>query len=269
MAETLLKQSWTNVIFEGKNKSYGAFELRALYNTYISRALIIAVIIFSIAISAPLVMSMLNLGKEEEDVVQNVEITLEAPPPVDPKTPPPPPPPQIEMPKVAAAVKFLPPKVEEDEKVQDEDPPTVDDMKDKQISTENREGEKTAVDVIEEAPRGNVIEEPKEPEFFLTAEEMPEFEGGMAGLYKFIGNNIQYPKIASQQGIEGRVIVSFIVNTEGMITNPEVVKGIGGGCDEEAIRVLKMVPKWKKVAKQNGRPVPLKYTMPIKFTLNN
>lgn len=265
MADTLLKNSWTKVIFEGKNQAYGAYELRGLYDKYTTRALIIGIIIFCLAISLPLIMSVLNFGKAEEE--QNVEVNLEmlAPPPIDPNTPPPPPPPKIEMPKLAAAVKFLPPKVEEDEKVQEEEPPTVDDMKDKQISTENREGEKTEVDVIDEAPAG-VVEEVKD-EVFLVVEEMPEFEGGMGAMQKFIAKSIVYPRQASQMGTEGRVIVSFVINSLGEVQNPEVVKGIGGGCDEEALRVIKLMPKWK-AGKQNGRPVKVKFTVPIKFTLN-
>jgi protein TonB len=264
MADVLFKDSWTRIIFEGKNQEYGAYELRHLYDKYTTRALIIGVSIFTLAVSAPVIMTFLDFGKNED--VENVEVNLELlpPPPVDPNTPPPPPPPKIEMPKLAAAVKFLPPKVEEDEKVQEEEPPTVDDMKDKQISTENREGAKTEVDVIEEA--APVVEEVKE-EVFLVVEEMPEPEGGMAGMQKFIAKNIQYPRQASQMGLEGRVIVSFVVNASGEIENPEVVKGIGGGCDEEAVRVIKLLPKWKP-GKQNGRPVKVKYTVPIKFTLN-
>lgn len=266
MAELLLKKSWTDVIFQGKNQSYGAYELRSIYDKNINKALIIAVLIFSTAISLPLILSILNFGKEEK--VENVTVNLELlpPPPVDPKTPPPPPPPKIELPKVAAAVKFLPPKVEEDEKVQ-EDPPTVDEMKDKVISTENVKGEEGIDNMIEEPAPAQVIEEPKQDEVFLVVEEMPEFTGGMGAMQKFIASNIKYPRIASQQGLEGRVIVTFVINGQGEVANVEVVKGIGGGCDEEAVRVVKMLPKWKP-GRQNGRPVSVKFTVPIKFALN-
>ncbi|MFN0048440.1 MAG: energy transducer TonB, partial [Cytophagales bacterium] len=96
---------------------------------------------------------------------------------------------------------------------------------------------------------------------------MPEFAGGTLAMQKFIASNIKYPRVASQQGLEGRVIVTFVINGQGEVTNAEVVKGIGGGCDEEAIRVIKMLPKWKP-GKQNGRPVSVKFTVPIKFALN-
>jgi protein TonB len=264
MADMLFKRSWTDVIFQGKNQAYGAYQLRSIYNKNINRALIIAVILFSSTISLPLIINKLDIGKKEEP--KNVEINLELlpPPPVDPKQPPPPPPPKIEIPKVAAAVKFLPPKVEEDEKVQDEEPPTIDEMKDKVISTQNIEGEVGLDNIIEEpAP---LVEEEKE-EVFLVVEEMPEFPGGMAAMQKFISSNIKYPRAASAQGLEGRVIVTFVINGQGEVDKVEVVKGIGGGCDEEAVRVVKMLPKWKP-GRQNGRPVSVKFTVPIKFALN-
>jgi protein TonB len=249
MADTLLKDSWTAVIFEGKNKEYGAFELRHLYNKYTTRALLIGVVLFTLAISTPVIMTLLHVGENDDSEIVEVNLELLPPPPIDPNTPPPPPPPKIEMPKLAAAVKFLPPKVEED----------------KQISTENREGEKTEVDVIEEAPAA-VVEEVKE-EIFMVVEEMPEFEGGAAAMYKFIQKNMVYPRQASNMGTEGRVHVTFVVNANGEIVDPQVVKGIGSGCDEEALRVIKLMPKWK-AGKQNGRAVKVKYTMPIKFVLN-
>lgn len=266
MADLLFKSSWTDIIFQGKNQEYGAYELRKIYNKNINRALVIAVIVFSSLISLPVILTYLNVGKEEK--VENVEINLELlpPPPVDPNTPPPPPPPKIELPKVAAAVKFLPPKVEEDEKVQ-EDPPTVDEMKDKVISTENVKGEEGIDNMIEEPAPAQVIEEPKQEEVFLVVEEMPDFPGGQAAMMKYIATNIKYPRVASQQGLEGRVIVTFVINGQGEVANVEVVKGIGGGCDEEAIRVIKSLPKWKP-GKQNGRPVSVKFTVPIKFALN-
>lgn len=263
MADTLLKDSWTAVIFEGKNQAYGAYELRHLYNKYTTRALIIGILLFSLAISTPLILSMFNFGSNDDEEIVDVNLTMLAPPPIDPNQPPPPPPPKIEMPKLAATVKFLPPKVEDDEKVIEE-VPTQEDLKEAVISNETKEGEKSEVDVIEEvAP---VIEE-KAEEVFLVVEEMPEFEGGMAAMQKFIAKSIVYPRQASQMGTEGRVIVSFVINANGEVQNPEVVKGIGGGCDEEALRVIKMMPKWK-AGKQNGRSVKVKFTVPIKFTLN-
>lgn len=264
MADILINKSWTSLIFDNKNKAYGAYQLRTEYDKYIIRALIIACIIFSISIATPLIMSLLNVGKEEKAEMVEINLELLPPPPMDPNLPPPPPPPKIEAPKLAAAVKFIPPKVVEDEKVTEEDPPTVDDMKDKQISTENREGEKSTVEeIVETGPA--VVEEVKE-EVFLVVEEMPEFEGGMIGLQKHFGKNIKYPAKAMEMGTTGRVIVSFVVNKDGDVVNPEILKGIGDGCDEEALRVIKSLPKWKP-GKQNGRSASVKFTVPINFKL--
>ncbi len=265
MADILINKTWKSIIFDNRNQSYGAYELRTEYDRYIIRALIISCIIFSISIAAPLIMSVLDLGKEEKAEMVEINLELLPPPPMDPNLPPPPPPPKIEAPKLAAAVKFIPPKVVEDEKVTEEDPPTVDDMKDKQISTENREGEKTTVEeIVETGPA--VVEEVKD-EIFLAVEEMPEFpDGGNATLMKYIAKNIKYPAKAMEMGTTGRVIVSFVVNKEGEVVSPEVMKGIGDGCDEEAIRVIKSLPKWKP-GKQNGRAASVKFTVPINFKL--
>lgn len=262
MADLLLKDSWTSLIFQNKNQEYGAYELRKLYNKNANRAMIIAAILFTLAIATPVILSNLK-GPEEK--FENVEVNLELlpPPPVDPNEPPPPPPPKIEAPKLAAAVKFVPPVVVEDEKVTEEDPPTQEELKDVQISTKTVEGEKNAVEEIVET--GPAVEEVRE-EVFLVVEEMPEFEGGMLGLQKHFAKNIQYPAKAMQMGTTGRVIVSFVVNKDGAVINPEILKGIGDGCDEEALRVVKSLPKWKP-GKQNGRAASVKFTVPINFKL--
>jgi periplasmic protein TonB len=264
MADILISKSWTSVIFEGKNQAYGAFELRGLYDKNINKALIISITIFTLAIAAPLIASLINVETAAEEVVEVKSILL-APPPVDPNTPPPPPPPKIELPKAIASIKFLPPKVEEDEKVTEEEPPAIDDMKDKAIATETVKGESIADNVIEEPKAAPVVEEVKD-EIFLVVEEMPEFEGGQSALARYITNNLKIPRQAINMGIQGKVIVSFVVDKTGEITNVEVLKGIGGGCDEEAARVIKKMPKWK-AGRQNGRSVTVKYTMPIRFTL--
>jgi len=109
-------------------------------------------------------------------------------------------------------------------------------------------------------------EEIEETHIFLVVENMPEFPGGESSMYKFIGNNIEYPRMAKESGISGRVFVTFVVERNGSVTDVQVLRGIGGGCDEEAIRVIKMMPKWNP-GKQRGKPVRVQYRMPIKFTL--
>ena len=102
---------------------------------------------------------------------------------------------------------------------------------------------------------------------YNTVEEMPEYPGGNAALNKFIIENIAYPKTAKESGLQGAVYVSFIVDTDGSVTGVKVKKGIGGGCDEEAMRVVKMMPKWKP-GTDNGKKVKVSFTLPIKFQLS-
>lgn len=113
------------------------------------------------------------------------------------------------------------------------------------------------------APVGPPAEEPTD-EIFLVVEESAQPKGGMGAFYKFLAENIKYPKKARKMGIEGRVIVEMVVGKDGSLTDLKVLKGIGGGCDEEAIRVLKTAPKWIP-AKQRGRAVRQRMTLPVNF----
>jgi len=109
-------------------------------------------------------------------------------------------------------------------------------------------------------------EEIEEQHIFLVVENMPEFPGGEAAMYKFIGKNIDYPRMAKESGISGRVFVTFVVERDGSVTDVQILRGIGGGCDEEAVRVIRAMPRWSP-GKQRGKPVRVQYRMPIKFTL--
>ena len=101
---------------------------------------------------------------------------------------------------------------------------------------------------------------------FEKAEVMPEFPGGEQAMMDFVAKNVQYPKEAMEKEISGRVLVGFIVEKDGSISETEVVKGIGGGCDEEAVRVVKAMPKWKP-GKQDGKPVRVHFLLPLTFKL--
>ena len=101
---------------------------------------------------------------------------------------------------------------------------------------------------------------------FEKVEDMPEFPGGEQAMMDFVAKNVQYPKEAMEKEISGRVLVGFIVEKDGSISETEVVKGIGGGCDEEAVRVVKAMPKWKP-GKQDGKPVRVHFILPLTFKL--
>lgn len=109
-------------------------------------------------------------------------------------------------------------------------------------------------------------EEIVEEEIFLIVEDQASFPGGEAKLYEFIRNNVKYPQLAKETGIEGTVFVQFVVEKDGTLSNVQALRKIGGGCDEEAIRVVKSMPKWKP-GSQRGRNVRCSFTIPIKFTL--
>ena len=106
----------------------------------------------------------------------------------------------------------------------------------------------------------------EEPEIFTIVEEMPGFPGGDEKLFKYLGENIKYPAMAKDAGIKGVVYVTFVVKEDGSIDGVKVLRGIGGGCDEEAMRVVKSMPKWKP-GKQRGKNVRVQYNLPIRFTL--
>ncbi len=106
--------------------------------------------------------------------------------------------------------------------------------------------------------------DPNEP--MTIVEEMPEFPGGPEALYPYIGKNLRYPEQAVEEGIEGVVYLTFVVETDGRISNVNVLRGIGGGCSEEAVRVVKGMPNWKP-GKQNGKTVRVRYNLPIRFKL--
>jgi periplasmic protein TonB len=99
---------------------------------------------------------------------------------------------------------------------------------------------------------------------YRSIEQLPEFPGGMRSLSRYLSENLRYPAEAQKKEIEGRVLVKFVVCQDGSLCNEEVLKGIGGGCDEEVIRVIKAMPKWKP-GLQNGKPVRTYYTLPVSF----
>ena len=270
----MYKGDMLDIIFEDRNKEYGAYFLRRTYGNRITRAVLY--LVFGLALLATLdyVMKVIAANKEEE-VVESVTIELQPPPPLDPTKPPPPPPPPVKTPPpTRPTVKFVPPKLVEDKKVVEETPPPKEeDLKDKEASTETKDGDKNALVVIEDPGIGDVketiIETPPPPkeEVFEFAEQMPEFPGGSQELLKYLAKNIKYPDIARENGYEGSVALSFIVDANGNISDVSILRDVPGGCGAEAVRVVKSMPPWKP-GKQNGKPVKVKYKLPVKFKLS-
>jgi len=269
-----LKADIDDIIFEYRNKSYGGYVLRKLYPSNMTKANLVATLLFLLAISIPLLAKLVKDNLPEEETI-NAEVTLAEPPPLDPKAaPPPPPPPPVEPPPKKATIAFVKPVVKKDEEVVEEvAPPDVDQLKNIEISTKTQEGDVNGVpDGLEEkepAPPPPVAEEvpvEKPEEVFKVVEQQPQYPDGEAAMLKFIYSNIKYPAIARDNGVDGTVYVSFVVEKDGSITSVKVVRDIGGGCGEEAMRVVKMFPKWNP-GKQRGRPVRVQFNLPVKFKL--
>jgi protein TonB len=259
--------SMNDIVFETRNKDYGAYFLRKIYNKHVSVATVIAIAIFILFISAPLIANLIG-GDEEEVVLQEERVVELTEPPALENKPPPPPPPDLPPPPppVVSTVKFTPPVIKKDEEVRKEEKiPDQKELEDVVVATQTVEGNTNEeVLTVVEAPSevGEVVED----KIFTFVEQQPSFPGGESELNKFIKKNLKYPPAALRNGLEGLVVVQFVVNREGEISDVAVVKKLGGGTDEEAMRVVKMMPKFAP-AKQNGRPVSFRYTLPVRFGL--
>lgn len=256
-------KNWNEVVFEFRNKNYGAYILRALYDKIISIAVFTTVLMVLLALYSPQIIGMFKKEevKELPKIAKTIKYTdLAPPPPIDKNLPPPP---KINMPQVKKVIKFLPPKVTEKEVEKEENMPVIEELKQAETGAEDIEG---IEDVVFEGPAVEIPEE-KEEEIFTIVEQMPEFNGGMAELMAYIGKNTNYPSQARRMGVEGTVYVQFVIEVDGSVSTVEIVRGIGAGCDEEATRIIKNMPKWKP-GKQNGDPVKVRFVLPIKFRLN-
>lgn len=265
MKPEITYQNWNDVVFEGRNRHYGAYLLRRIYDRNVLMAAGIAIGLLLLALSVPRILEYF----ESEEVAapmaaKTIRYTdLAPPPPIDKNVPPPP---KLNVPPpVKTVIKFLPPKVTEQEVPEEEEMPTIEEIKANDTGAETIEGD---ADVVFEGPP---VETPgggsAEPEVFTVVEQMPEFEGGDDAMMKFLASNIEYPRKAIRTNIEGTVMVSFLIDMDGSIKQVEVVRGIGMGCDEEAVRVVSSMPGWKP-GKQNGQPVRVRRIIPIKFKLS-
>ncbi|HSI90347.1 MAG TPA: energy transducer TonB, partial [Adhaeribacter sp.] len=165
-------------------------------------------------------------------------------------------------------IKFTPPVIKKDELVRkQEEVPDVEDLKEAVIDVKTQEGNTTKPDLTGlEGGKGKSEVAPAVEEIFTFVEQAPQFPGGDAAMMKYLGENIKYPAIAQRNGLEGLVVVSFVVNRKGEISDIQVMKPLGGGLSEEAVRVIKGMPKWTP-GKQNGREVNVRYNLPVRFTI--
>jgi len=264
----ILKPEWLDIVFKGRNQSYGAYELRKQNPKSTVKALIITVLLFVVAVSGPTIINkIMHFIPKAKEKVKIVEVTLKPPPPVDETKKPPPPPPEPPKPKVDQ-VRFPPPVVKPDNEIKEKDPPTVEELKTVDPGPKDQKGDPTQEVRIDE-PVGNsdskaVTEDSNE--IFTAVENSAEYPGGIEKFYSYLSTNIRYPGVARENNVQGKVFLTFVVEKDGSLTDIKVLRSLGSGCDEEAMRVVKASKKWKP-GMQNGRAVRQQYTVPIAFTL--
>lgn len=276
-ARTIINADFLDILFDGRNKDYGAYELRRseekrVRNAIVGTASIALVIIGGYVLSNKLMAAGMHTRSQIETtptVLKPIDIPEEAavtPPPPPVNTPPPP---------ARSSIAFVTPTITDQEIAENEsEVPKMDDIGNKAIGVANTVGDD--VNGIESpfengVPGGNVVEPPKVEEkktIFTFVEIMPSFPGGEEALAKFLQKNLRYPRLAQETGIEGKVFIQFVVNTDGKISDVQAVGAAkGGGLEEEAVRVVRMMPNWKP-GKQNHEPVIVRFNLPIGFRLS-
>ncbi len=260
-----------DIIFDGRNKDYGAYELRKTYNKRLTTALVGMAALLALLFIGFFIANTIaaNSAKEKVQVkdVQLEEIKAEE---KKNEPPPPPPPPKQEPPKVEMA-KFTPPKIVKDEEVKEEEkPPEQEKLEDTKIGTVNQEGIKDEGIVAPVDNGKGVVEAPKKDETdydktFTKVEIESDYPGGQGAWVRYLNKNLVYPQDAQDNEIQGTVIVQFIVDKEGNVSDVEAISG-ANELRAEAVRVIKKSGKWTP-AVQNGRQVKSYKKQPITFRL--
>ena len=272
-SEEILRTDMLDLLFEGRNKDYGAYELRRKYDDGIRKALLTGVLITASVFAYSFYIQHFQkpeiTKKEVEVIVTDFKFPdLEVPMPELPK------------PKTVAHSATVPntvPVVRDRVTVEYEIPDKAL-LENSNPGIETSQGvqtEGTGINIDVDGDPGIPAEKPKvavpveeDDKIRTYVEQMPEFPGGINALYKWLSENVEYPKEAISNKMEGKVITQFTIEKDGSVTNVIVVRdGVGGGAAAESIRVVQTMPPWK-AGKQNGRPVRVIYTLPIGFTLN-
>ncbi|WP_167346240.1 energy transducer TonB [Pedobacter ginsenosidimutans] len=273
------KTEWLDLVFADRNKNYGAYELRSKSSSIMTRALFVSGSLFILLCFSPLIYAKL-FPKEEVlvEIARPVDLTKV----IHEMKPKIPEPEKKVEPAKADPVKVktiaLPSQVVVVNKVDIADPPTIKEIQNAVISDKTQDGV-VAPNAVSTDNKGSgdgngTAEEGTEngdPNAILTiggVDEYPEFNGGAKAWSKYMERNLRYPSRAQEEGAAGKVFVSFVVEKDGSITDVSVIKGIGFGCDEEAIKVIKKSPLWKP-GKNKGVPVRVRYNMAINFQISN
>jgi len=261
------------IVFQNRNKSYGAYSLRIDYHNVIKKSLLFGIGIFGLAVLTPMLWGKVE-SKEKVNITATVLDLVEPPKeeakPIEPTTPPPPKVQEVKVKMIDFSNLEI---VDTDEEI----PPIPDqdllNNTDAKIGDKNQEGEVMEIPMDDpDATKANQPEMPVEVKVedntvYIAVEQNPEFAGGMNALLKFLQKNLRYPMPAVNANVMGKVYMQFVVGQDGSITKVDVLKGIGFGCDEEAQRVVKLMPKWSP-GRQSGRAVAVKFTLPINFQLS-
>jgi protein TonB len=269
----LTSEKWTDLIFEKKNKEYGAYVMRQESSDRHLKALIIITVIGLTAIYLPnliksvmpeppavdqsVVMELSEINMEQKLEEENIIKAPEAAPP---------------PPLMKETIKFTESEIVKDEEVKDDELMlSQQDLSESTaaISVATVEGVKSGgVDIADLADHKVVVADTEAPEIFNYVEEMPKFVGGEVEMAKWINKNLKYPNIAQEQNIQGTVVVRFVVKADGSVDNVTVIKQLDPSLDKEAARLINDMPKWIP-GKQNGNPVNVYFQLPIRFKLNN
>ncbi len=249
--------SFDDIVFENRNKEYGAYKIRKKYNRTVLWAMLVGVIVLGSVVITPYVMASVSERRQQrEEKAVTAEMEKLDQPIVDVPPPPPPPPPA----EAQAVVKFVAPKVVDSVKVEDQSSfATVDEVKE-------TVQDEAVVEVVEEVKEE--VQDVAEEQVFFVVEEMPGFNGGDVNVEfrKYVFANMKYPEVAAENGIQGKVYVQFVIEPDGRLSNVRVIRSVDPVLDKEAIRVIESSPKWNP-GKQRGKPVRVSYTFPITFVL--
>jgi protein TonB len=265
----ILSADILDIIFEGRNKDYGAYDLRRTYNKRLRTALLVMLGMVLALFAGYMISNYQDSHKKAAVVVQDVQ--LEDIKEEKKNEPPPPPPPKVEPPKVEMA-KFTPPKIVKDEEVKEEEkPPEVEKLEDTKIGTANQEGIKDDNLTAPPAETKGVVEAPKDntdyDKTFTKVEIESDYPGGAAAWMRYLQKNLQYPEEAQNNEVQGQVVVKFIVDKEGKVSDVEAISG-PNELREEAMRVIRKSGQWTP-AVQNGRKVKSYKQQPINFRLES
>lgn len=259
----LLNADYLDIIYENRNKSYGGYELRRHYDQRLRRAALFALT----GVAAVLSFSFIAVNRNGTHIAQpnrdsvvltDIKPPVTPPPPI-PKIIPPPPPQNVKVKPYTNPVVVTDDFVSPDKQMTQKK-----DLANAQIGNLGHDGDSTGFTPADDQKTGTsvtIIEKPAEPVRWV--EQMPQFVGD---INDYLGKHLQYPESALSAGIEGRVNIEFVVNEDGSVSNARVTRGIGGGCDEEALRIINGMPRWKP-GKQNGTPVKVYFILPIVFQL--